>query len=163
MDLARLLRHPSFIPLAVQTLIGYQWFMGGYTKIMGGAFTSGLPATLERFASKNPHTWYVESLLAQAQNAPVAFGQLVQWGELLAGIGLVAAVILSSARSTASFQRLASWIAVPTLIGGLFMTANFFFAAGWTTPSTSGLNALLFWTQLALLTFWIPLRHTRHS
>lgn len=163
MDIARLARHPSFIPLAMQALIGYQWFMGGYTKIMGDAFINGLPATLERFASKNPHTWYVESFLTWAQQAPASFGQMVQWGELFAGIGLVIAVLLSSARSTASFQRAASWIAVPALIGGLFMTANFFFAAGWTSPSTSGLNALLFWTQLALLTFWIPLRHTRHA
>lgn len=163
MDLARLLRHPSFIPLALHALIGYQWFVGGFTKVTGSAFASNLPATLERFASNNPHTWYVETLLTQAQNNPIAFAQLVQWGELFAGIGLVIAVILSSTRSTALFQRLAGLVAIPALFGGLFMTANFFFAAGWTSPSTSGLNALLFWTQLALLTFWVPLRHTRHS
>ncbi len=161
MDLFRLLRHPSFIPLALQSLLAYEWIVGGYTKITGGTFVSGMPDTLTRFATNNPHSWYTSTILAQAQQFPAVFGHLVQWGELLAGVGLLVAAILSTMRSTADVQRAASLIAVPALLGGAFMNANFFFAAGWMSPSTSGLNMVLFWAHIFLLTFWIPLRHTR--
>jgi thiosulfate dehydrogenase [quinone] large subunit len=155
MNVSRLVSHPFFVLFSLQTILAYEWLSGGWEKIYGGQFVSNIGKTLARFETGNPHDWYVSSLLSSAKSYPTAFGLLVQWGELLAGIGLLAALVLyvfSKQRSSKCFAR---YVTVAALLGGMFMNLNFYFAAGWTSPSTGGLNALLFWVQAVLLAAWI--------
>ncbi len=155
MNASRLVSHPSFVLFSLQIILAYEWLSGGWGKIYGGQFVPNIGKSLARFETGNPHEWYVSSLLSSAKNYPTVFGLLVQWGELLAGIGLLAALALyvfSKRRSSKCFAR---YVTVAALLGGMFMNLNFYFAAGWTSSSTGGLNALLFWVQAVLLVAWI--------
>ncbi len=158
MKLSTVPSHPLFFAFFAQIILAYEWFFAGWGKIYGGQFVPNMGKTLARFENGNPHGWYVDSLLSVAKNAPTLFGQLVQWGELLAGIGLVAAVILYVFCKVQRLQKIAKYTAIASLFGGVFMSLNFYFAAGWTSPSTGGLNALMFWLQMVLIMFWIQKR-----
>lgn len=138
----------------VQAVIGYEWLMSGYEKIVDPAFLGGIPKTLAYFASKNPYSWYRAYLEGSATQYAGYLGYAVVWGELLAGIGLIVAACATYARNE-MIRKAAACVSVCALIGGLLMSANFFFAAGWTGPGTKGMNVVMFWTQLALLYVWV--------
>lgn len=154
MNLLRLLSHHLFASFATQLVISYVWLSSGWEKVYGGQFVPNIGKTLGRFASSNPHEWYVSSVLEVAKSYPVVFGMLVQWGELLVGIGLAAALILYGFSKRRSFKRSARFVASVALLGGIFMNANFYFGSGWTSPSAEGLNALMFWIQVSLVVVW---------
>lgn len=155
MNISRLLSHPLFAPFTVQFILAYEWLSGGWEKVRGGQFVQNIGKTFGRFENGNPHEWYVGSMLGIAKSHPVTFGMLVQWGEVLAGIGLVAGLALYIFSTQQSSKNIARFIAVAALLGGAFMNANFYYAAGWTSPSTGGLNMLMFWVQIVLIIFWI--------
>lgn len=158
MTSSSLIRHPSFTAFALQILLAYEWISGGIEKMTQGRFVSEIEKTLGRFESGNPHGWYVRSILRIAKNAPEIFGQLVQWGELFVGIGLIAAILWYGFGRDRQQSPWTRFIAIPALLGGMFMNINFYYAAGWTNPSTGGLNMLMFWAQLILILFWIHSR-----
>lgn len=155
MNLSRLVSHPLFVLFSLQIVLAYEWLSAGWGKIYGGQFVPNMVKSLARFENGNPHDWYVSSLLSSAKSYPTAFGLLVQWGEQLAGIGLLAALVLYVFSKQRSSKCFAQSVSVAALLGGMFMNLNFYFAAGWTSPSTGGLNALLFWVQAVLLAAWI--------
>ena len=155
MNSTPLVRHPFFVAFAIQAVIAYEWLVGGWSKLAKGVFVSTMGTTLDRFQQGNPHEWYVDSLLGIAKNSPALFGQLVQWGELFSGIGLIVALLVYGTSSHSLPKKLARSLAITALLGGAFMNANFYFAAGWTSPSTSGLNMMMFWIQVTLLLFWV--------
>lgn len=157
MTLSRLWSHPCFAVFAVQLLLAYEWLLSGWEKIHGGQFAAGIGKTLTRFEGGNPHTWYVDSVLRFAQAHPSVFAVLVQWGELFVGIGLVVAMAAYLLSTQAYAKKMARVLAMSALIGGVFMSLNFYFAAGWTSPSTGGLNALMFWMQIIVLLAWSTL------
>jgi thiosulfate dehydrogenase [quinone] large subunit len=140
--------------LVAQMILGYEWVMGGIEKILKPEFVPGMGKTLEYFASKNPHEWFVFSILSFAQSHSVAFGQLVQWGELVAGIGLVLAAVWAFFNKLSKGRVVISVLCLIALIGGLLMNAAFYFAAGWTGPGTAGLNVVMFWLQVVLMGYW---------
>jgi hypothetical protein len=151
MKLRTVITHPLLVPVLTQLLVGYVWLSAGLEKLAGGNFPSGLAEMLDAFSAKNPHTWYVTSVLTFAKlHAPV-FGQFVQWGELLTGIGLLACALLYVFGRTRTLQATGYNLSIAAFAAGALMSANFYLAAGWMSPSTSGLNMLMFWIQLALL------------
>lgn len=155
MKLTELIHHPSFVPLFIQLILAYEWLQGGVSKLRGGVFITGMEKTLARFERGNPHDWYITSMLQGAKHRPDLFGQLVQWGEALTGIGLAIAIAIYLLKKSSEGKTYSAYLSILSLLGGLFMNANFYFAAGWTSPSTSGLNALMFWIQITLFVFWI--------
>lgn len=163
MNPSRLLSNPLFTPFALQTLLAYEWLFSGGKKALEGQFVSGIAKTLVRFESSNPHAWYANSVLVVAKGSPVVFGTLVQWGEILTGIGLFVALALYIFSNKSSFKSIARFIAITALFGGAFMNLNFYFAAGWTSPSTAGLNVLMFWTSVILIGVWVgTLQESQH-
>lgn len=154
------MKTPQFLSSAItpvwgiQLFLAYEWAVSGWGKITGGTFVSGMEASLARFSAANPYTWYVDSMLSIAKASPSAFGMAVQWGELLAGIGLIASILLYEFSSSEAVKQLARGTAFAALIGGIFMNLNFFFAAGWTSPSTKGLNVLMTGVQIMLILAW---------
>ena len=127
----------------------------GLGKIYGGQFVSNIGKTFSRFENGNPHEWYVGSVLHLAKSFPELFGRLVQWGELLVGIGLVVALLTYGLSTQPQWKNPARYAAILSLLGGVFMNANFYYAAGWTSPSTEGLNMAMFWMQVVLILFWV--------
>ena len=140
--------------LIVQAVIGYEWLAGGWSKAATSGFSDNIGQTLKNFAAKNPYAWYADFLNGfGAQNAK-AFALAVQWGELLAGAALIAAVIAFGYVRAAAIRRWAARLSVAALVGGMLMSANFYLAAGWLSPSTKGVNMVMFWAQLALAYCW---------
>ena len=116
--------------LLVQAFIGYEWFMSGITKIVRGGFPSGLADELR---DKSPGTvgWYKSFLDGSVIPNATAFGYLIEIGELLIGIALVAAALVW----LFSWQRLPSGGRVALLLvaalasfGAIFMNVNFHLA-----------------------------------
>jgi uncharacterized membrane protein YphA (DoxX/SURF4 family) len=138
-----------------QAVFAYEWISGGLGKIYEGQFVSTIGKTLSRFDNGNPHEWYAGSVLRIAKNSPEIFAQLVQWGELLAGIGVVVAILVYGLSTRSQWKNTARYVAILSLLGGAFMNANFYYAAGWTSPSTGGLNIVMFWIQVVLILFWV--------
>jgi uncharacterized membrane protein YphA (DoxX/SURF4 family) len=157
MKLSSLIRHPYFVAFSIQAVLAYEWISGGLGKMHEGQFVSTIGKTLGRFENGNPHDWYVGSVLRIAKNSPETFGQLVQWGELLAGIGLVVAILVYGLSKQSQYKNMARYVAILSLLGGAFMNGNFYYAAGWTSPSTGGLNVLMFWIEIVLFIAWIVL------
>lgn len=155
MKLKQLTKNPAIVAIAIQLLLAYEWVQGGLGKIAGGQFVTGINNSLSRFAEGSPHTWYVDSVLQTAQHSPQLFGQLVQWGELFAGAGLLMSVILFYLAKNTHIKSLAHYTAIAALLGGLTMNVNFYFAAGWSNTSTAGLNVLMFWMQIILIYHWL--------
>lgn len=154
MKLIALTTHPFFVTFSIQVLLAYEWAFAGIEKIIGGQFVPNMPKVLARFADGNPHTWYVNSFLVWATQIPTVFGHLVQWGEFLAGIGLFLTLILYIFGKVQWQKKLAMSVAIFSLLVGVWMNIQFYFAAGWNNVSTHGLNVILFWTQLILIVFW---------
>lgn len=153
MKLSELYKHPYLPVFLIQLVIAYEWLSAGWEKLHGSQFVVNIGKTFIRFGDGNPHAWYVDSVLGIAKIHPFLFAQLVQWGELLAGVGLAFAIISHLSKNT-SLRAVARYGAILSLLGAAFMSLNFYFAAGWTSASTSGLNALMFWTEISLLVFW---------
>lgn len=145
--------------LLIQIVIGYEWLHGGLEKLeTGGKFVAGLPQTLARFAEKNPYPWMKAFLTGPATTSATLFGNLVQWGELLTGLGLIAGalyLLFLAPRLNGVLRRVAGILVAIALLGGMTMNAFFGLAAGHTSPSTSGINLVMFFSQVMLLGFWI--------
>lgn len=114
--------------VVVRLLLGVEWFMAGLEKVLETAptFPEGMAGTLGFFASSNPNGWYVNLINnAFLPNANL-FGYLVMWGELVIGVTLILGLFVNF-----------------SAIGSIFMNLNFFFAAGWLSPSTSSINWMM--------------------
>jgi uncharacterized membrane protein YphA (DoxX/SURF4 family) len=137
----------------VQAVIGYEWVKAGWEKIIDPNFVTGMAKTLGVFASKNPTTWYKDLLTGTGIPNATTLGWLIAYGEFLVGIALLVAAAVYLFYG-AGIDPVTRWIvpigAVVALIGGAFMSANFWFAAGWLSVSTDSVNAVMFLTQLVL-------------
>jgi hypothetical protein len=160
--------------LLVQLLVGYEWFISGLTKIVRGGFPSGLAKELTEKSVGAPG-WYKGFLDGSVIPNASAFGYLIEIGELVVGLALIAAALLWLLR----WERLpeAGRVAVlvttiVALLAGVFMAANFHLANGaphpWLIPKSGfdegvDLDSLLPAIQLVLIGFsvglWRSLRH----
>ncbi len=143
--------------MGIQVILAYEWFMGGIEKL-GGTFTGGIGKTFEKFASENPFVWYKTFLTGYASAHTDLFGWLIPWGELAVGVGLLLSVAGYVYAKTAKAKTVMLVISIAALLGAAFMNANFYFAAGWMSPSTHGLNVVMFWIELILLYGWLSER-----
>ncbi len=118
----------------VRIFVGYVWLNAAFEKIASGNFVAGMGKTLAAFASKNPYGWDQAFLNQVAIPNATLFGTLTMYGELLVGLALLLGI----------FSEVGA-------IAGLFMSLNFYFAAGWTGVSTETLNLVLAGVQVILL------------
>lgn len=130
-------------PLMLITLgVSWEWFKGGWGKLAEGEFVDGLAKTLGFFASKNPNLWVKDFLVTVAIPNSVVFGNMVIAGELAAGFCLfIGTALLAVNRGI--YTRLAYYLLVLGFGVGLVLSLTFWLAAGWTSPSTDGLNFVL--------------------
>ena len=118
--------------IVVGLFVGYEWFMSGLTKIVRGGFPSGLAAEL-RDKSQGTVGWYKSFLDGTVIPNGRAFGILIEVGELVGGLVLIAAAIVLLWR----WQRLSrrqemivlSAVALASL-AAILMNINFHLANG---------------------------------
>jgi hypothetical protein len=136
----------------VQLVLAYEWFFAGLEKVTG-EFAANLSGTLSKFASENPFGWYKTFLEMSPESAQV-LGGFIAWGELLTGVALALSVVVYIYSGKANVKSFALVLGILALLVGAFMNANFFLAAGWMSPSTHGVNMIMFWIEIALLYVW---------
>ncbi len=155
-------RLPLIGLLLVQVFIGYEWFMSGLTKIYRGGFPSGLADELTEKSEGAPG-WYKSFLDGSIIPNASAFGYLIEIGEVLIGVALIAAAVVWLFR----WERLpdggrVAVLAVTALasLGAIFMAVNFHLANGaphpWLIPADGfdegvDLDSLLPLLQLVLI------------
>ena len=78
--------------LAIQIVIGYEWFMSGLTKLVRGGFPSGLADELTE-KSEGVEGWYRGFLDDVVIPNATGFGYLIELSELVVGLALIAAAL----------------------------------------------------------------------
>lgn len=139
----------------IQAVIAYEWLSSGWGKVWGPEFVNGMAKTLERFASQNPFAWYKDFLATYVAPNAIAFGQVIEWSEIFVGLVLFVAAGCLLYPKCEKWGRAVSLLTIVVLLGGMLMNANYYFAAGWTSPSTHGVNLVMFWVQAGLLYVWV--------
>lgn len=125
--------------------VGLLWLRSSLGKLADGKFVEGLGTTLVKFAANNPYPWYKDFLNSVAIPNSYLFALLTMWGEFLTGLSLtLGALLLIFGKS----NKLILIGLKSGLLGGMGLNLFFWLAAGWTSPSTDGLNLLMFVTQL---------------
>lgn len=121
--------------IVIRLALGLEWFMAGLHKLMDPSYIPGIGGTLGFFGSAgNPNVWYQNITANVFLNNPEVFGWLISVGELLVGLAFIFGVLFNFAA-----------------VAGVFMNLLFYFAAGWTGPSTHSLNWIMTILTLALL------------
>jgi uncharacterized membrane protein YphA (DoxX/SURF4 family) len=150
--------------LVVQLILGYEWFVSGVTKIASGTFVSGLADNLRSNADSAPgfyRSLIHSTLIPNARTLAV----LIEIGELLVGIALIAAAIVWLTRWARLPDRARTALLGTTMLaalGATFMAINFHLARGgnhpWLIPAdgmdeTIDVDIVLVFTQLTILAF----------
>jgi uncharacterized membrane protein YphA (DoxX/SURF4 family) len=144
----------------LQLLIGYEWLLSGVDKLLYGQFTDQV-AQLMTVSARDPRLPdFFGSFLREVAIPNVSvFAMMVQWGETLAGAGLLAGGLLLLVRPLAErwlrggvaqfYQRGAALVGVLSLgaaLGALLMALNYYAMDGlrtlWFQPSFAAGGAL---------------------
>ncbi len=126
--------------LLVLLFDGLIWLRSSYGKFAAGNFVAGLPGTLGKFASNNPYPWFKNFLQNVAIPNVFIIGNIVLWGELFVAL----TVALGSGYLLLQKNNpLVKKLLMKGLLVGAFFNFLFWLAAGWTSPSTDGLNLLM--------------------
>jgi uncharacterized membrane protein YphA (DoxX/SURF4 family) len=148
--------------LVVQIGIGYEWFMSGLTKIYRGTFVPGLAADL-REKSPGAEGWYRGILNHQVIPNAHVFGYLIEWGELVVGVGFIAAAawwLYRGERASRGIRIAIYSTTIVAALAGTIMAVNFHIANGsphaWLIPKDGfdesvDLDSLLPFIQLLLI------------
>lgn len=144
---------PNIALAGLQIIVGYEWLLAGGDKLLLGGFPAQLGKLLLTIVGGGQILGFFASILRElvAPNA-VLFGYLIEWGETLAGLGLVTAGLLAllrplverslGGRSAAMFKsgfRLVEGLAPLAAIGAGLLGLSYFFLDGlpkpWFVPS----------------------------
>ncbi len=123
--------------LVVQILLGYEWLASGLTKLVHGDFPGGLA---DELAERPPGVpgWYRSFLDAAVIPHAHAFGYLVELGEFVTGVALIAAAVAWLASGGHLPRRARVGVLVVTVlaaVAGVVMNVNFHLVNGSPFPS----------------------------
>lgn len=144
---------PNIALVGLQLLIGYEWLLAGGDKIILGTFPAQIGGMLLTLVSGGHLVGFFAAIL-QGLVAPnaVIFGYVIEWGETLAGLGLIAAGLVALLRPLAGHylvgtsetlfvygDRLLERLAPLAAIGAGLLGVSYFFLDGlpqpWFVPS----------------------------
>jgi len=117
--------------ISMQLIAAYEFVVSGLDKIVSGRFPTGLGMAMMDGADTNPNQWYIHWLHATIMPHSVAWGYMIEWGELAIGIALLlgaARWLLWPVEAPAQRRRLARSLTQLTIVAalvGAFMTFNF--------------------------------------
>lgn len=137
----------------IQWVLAIEWLHSGWGKWASPGFMNAIGQTLQSFASKNPYSWYVGFLNTTAIPNSYLFGNLIRSTEMSVGI-----IFALGGLALVAGKRLhpgASWVIAIACFAAALMNLNFFFAAGWTSPSTWGVNAVMALIELILGIYYV--------
>jgi len=126
---------------------GLIWLRSAWGKVTEGKFVGSLGGTLTKFAGNNPYHWYKQLLTDLAIPNSITIGNLIMWSELAVAILISGSALYLLANPKANIKMGSLFFGLG-LIGGITLNTMFWLAAGWTSPSTDGLNLLMLDTQL---------------
>lgn len=126
--------------------IGFIWFRSSIGKLSSEKFVDGLGATLSKFSSNNPYSWYTQFLSQNIIPNAQIFGQIIQWSEFTASVLIIAGSFFNLFVKKES--RVINVLLLLGVLSGAFLNLNFWLSAGWTSPSTDSLNFLMFVIEL---------------
>jgi hypothetical protein len=146
---------PNLALAGLQLLVGYEWLVSGVDKVLLGAFPDRIGGLLTAAVSGGHLPGFFAALLQNIvlPNAQF-FGVIIEWGELLAGLGLVAAGLVTLLRPLAERYlklrvalvfsygaHLLDLLAPVAAIGAALMGLTFFLLDGlplpWFAPSVA--------------------------
>lgn len=127
--------------VVIQFVLAYEWLHSGWGKWATSGFIDNIGKTLDGFITKNPNTGYAAFLQNTAVPNAQLFGNLIRIGELSVGIAFALGGILLLAKKR--LDPTVIWLLVFAFLGGAIMNFNFYFAAGWLSPSTGGINLVM--------------------
>ncbi len=137
----------------IQWVLAFEWLHSGWGKWAESGFIDNISKTLQTFAAKTPYTSYGEFLTSIAVPNADLFGNLIRLGEMGVGLALAIGGIWLVYKKTIPSYVVA--ILVIASIGGALMNLNFFLASGWSSPSTWGLNLLMFSVHVIFAIYYI--------
>ena len=150
--MAKKINQQALWMVLMQGVIAFEWLKSGIGKFTKPGFMNSIEQTMTVFATKTPHQWYSEFLRANVIPNANYFGNVVRWTEVLVGITLLAAGIALVRQGKLSF--LLHKVLLVALLGGALLNLNFYFAAGWSSPSTEGINIVMGLVQLVLVAYY---------
>jgi hypothetical protein len=139
---------PNIALAGLQLLIGYEWLLAGGDKLLLGAFPAQLGGMLLALVSGGHLVGFFAAIL-QGLVAPnaVLFGYLIELGETLAGLGLMAAGLVALLRplagrylsgTSARLFMFGDWLlarlALIAAIGAGLLGVSYFFLDGLPAP-----------------------------
>lgn len=97
---------PNIALAGLQILVGYEWLLAGGDKLLLGGFPAQLGKLLLTIVSGGQLLGFFASILRElvVPNA-VLFGYFIEWGETLAGLGLMIAGLLALLRPLVERSR----------------------------------------------------------
>jgi hypothetical protein len=149
-------RRPSPALAGLQILLGYAWLVAGVDKLL----LRGFPGMLGSLLNSTIHGGMIPGPFAALLQTLViphgsVFGTLVEWGEQLTGLGLIAGgltalfaesierrVFPAAAKLIARFRRLMRVLASLAALGGLLMGFSFYLVDG--APSQGFMPSVAF-------------------
>ena len=139
---------PNIALAGLQLLLGYEWLLAGGDKLLLGAFPAQLGGMLLTLVGGGHLVGFFTAIL-QGLVAPNAllFGYLIEWGETLAGLGLITAGLVALLRPLAGRylsgtsatvfvfgDRLLERLAPLAAIGAGLLGVSYFFLDGLPAP-----------------------------
>lgn len=125
-----------YLLAAIQALVAGEWIISGTNKLLSGTFPQGLADALGEGIKDNPNVWYVSWLQSLVLPRSIAFGYLIELGELAIGLTLLAGavVLLGWPRRAGDPQHrmyvTLLWASVGAAVGCAFLCVNFHFWMG---------------------------------
>lgn len=128
---------------------GLIWLRSSWGKLTEGKFVGGLAGTLTKFASNNPYPWFKNLLQTVAIPNASTIGLLIMFSEAFIAVALTGGALyyLFAKKINPTVGLLFKL----GLVGGSLLNLIFWLAAGWTSPSTDGLNLVMLATQSIIL------------
>jgi len=145
-------RHANLVLVALQALVGYAWLASGVDKLLYGSFPNHLgELTTGALAGGRIPDIFAQVLQTIVLPNAAVFGVLVEGGETLTGVGLLAGAVVTLAgpllerdRSRAATRtfvpllRVCTALIMGAALGGVFLGLNFYVLDGmptlWFTP-----------------------------
>lgn len=139
---------PNVALAGLELLVGYEWLVGGVDKLLFGTFPHALGGLLAQSLGGG-HLPGAFAALLRGLVVPNAtlFGYLIEWGEALAGLGLIAAALVELLRPVAARYLAGAWrgayaagerlietLAPVAVVGAGLLGLSFFFLDGLPTP-----------------------------
>jgi thiosulfate dehydrogenase [quinone] large subunit len=156
--------------LGARLYLGYEWFLAGWEKVRDAAWTdgTGLQGYWERAVSvpeqgRPPITYgfyreYIQYMLDN--NWQGWFADIVAWGELLVGIGLVLGALTGVAAFFGALMNMSFMLAGTTSTNPVLFTLSILIILAWRVAGLIGLDR---WLLPALGAPWAPGRFGRRS